>query len=57
MTPQGLDMAILEEQTNGMKTPVRNTVSVWLDAENELAHAMTLYGTAVDIQHTLSLDE
>ena len=39
-------MALLEARSLGMNHEVRNAAALWLDSENELAHAMSLMETA-----------
>ena len=44
--PAGLEMALLEARTVGMTHEVRNASALWLESENELAHATSLLETA-----------
>jgi len=39
-------MALLEARTVGMTHEVRNASALWLESENELAHATSLLETA-----------
>lgn len=39
-------MALLEARSLGMTHEVRNAAALWLESENELAHAMSLMETA-----------
>ena len=48
---RGLEMALLEARTLGMSHEVRQAAAQWHDAENELAHALSLLETAEAIQH------
>ena len=48
---RGLELALLEVRRFGMSHEVRQTAAQWVDAENELAHALSLLETAEAIQH------
>jgi len=57
---RGLELALLEARTLGMSHEIRQAAAQWVDAENELAHALSLLETAEAIQHNrefLELDE
>lgn len=44
--PAGLEMALLEARTVGTTAEVKRASELWLESENELAHAMSLFETA-----------
>jgi len=44
--PAGLEMALLEARTLGTTAEVKRASDLWLQSENELAHAMSLFETA-----------
>jgi len=39
-------MALLEARTIGTNAEVKRAISLWLESENELAHATSLFETA-----------
>ena len=44
--PAGLEMALLEARTIDINAEVKRAASLWLESENELAHATSLLETA-----------
>ena len=55
--PAGLEMALLEARTLGMTHEVRHAAALWMESEDELAHAITLLETAEAIQRNRTYQE